>query len=214
MDLPCRTDTFVGRAAELSAIEEALSSAIHRRKGIVLQGMPGSGKTQLALEYISRNYSRYSRIVWIEASTSETVDQSFARCRQQIMIREGAPISDRQIFDDRFYVMNWLRHPRNRNWLMVLDSMDDLDQDQNLPRYCRDLSFGSFIVASTLSGMAKACDLQSIVICGMEIQAAKELLLLRAFGCPKNDAERHRLQEGKFVKHFPANFVPSTADLI
>ena len=139
---------------------------------------------------------------------AETIDQSFARCRQQIMIREGAPISDRS------YVMNWLRHPRNRNWLMVLDSMDDLDQDQNLPRYCRDLSFGSFIVTSTLSGMAKACDLQSIVICGMEIQAAKELLLLRAFGCPKNDAERHRLQEGKFVKHFPANFVPSTADLI
>lgn len=196
--LPYRSDIFVGRAKELSAMEVALNTSVHGRKGVVLYGIPGVGKTQLVLEYIARHYRQFSSILWIKSNTSETVKISFARCREQITALDGSSNYYPQIYDDRSFVTNWLRNKQNRGWLMVLDSLDDLGQDENLPRYCRDLSLGSFIVTTTLLSMVQACDLSPLHISGMEIQSAKELLLLRSFGSSMADAANRTLKGGKF----------------
>jgi phosphoheptose isomerase len=62
-DLPSKTDRFFGRAAELSVMEHQLDATCNGRKGTVLCGISGSGKTQLALEYILQAQGNYSAVV-------------------------------------------------------------------------------------------------------------------------------------------------------
>jgi hypothetical protein len=197
LDLPTRTDTFVGRASELSSIEKALDSKITGRKGIVLHGISGSGKTQLALEYISKHYTHFSGVLWIDARSPDTLQQSFSRCGYRILNKTGRSVSKTHHIDFQFVVLSWLRDPMNRNWLMVVDSLDDLDQDDTIIRFCRELSSGSFIVSSTLSSAAKACDLKAIDVSSIDLEAAKELLLLRAFGSPKTGGDTEQQERGE-----------------
>jgi hypothetical protein len=77
-ELPAATDAFCGRTMELLAIEEALDPTKQGQKGIVLCGIGGSGKTQLALRYIEQHQQFYTAILWINASTVEHTKQSFA----------------------------------------------------------------------------------------------------------------------------------------
>lgn len=60
-----RHSPFVGRVAELSALEEALAAAILGRGGaVMLAGEPGIGKTRLAAELCERAERRGARVLW------------------------------------------------------------------------------------------------------------------------------------------------------
>ncbi|MFN2376720.1 MAG: AAA family ATPase, partial [Candidatus Binatia bacterium] len=60
-----RLRPFVGRVAQLTALEEALAAAILGRGGaVVLTGEPGIGKTRLAGELSDRAERRGARVLW------------------------------------------------------------------------------------------------------------------------------------------------------
>lgn len=59
-NLPCRSTTFIGRAEELDALDEA----IRRQPLLTLVGPGGVGKTRLALEAASRVRRRYPGGTW------------------------------------------------------------------------------------------------------------------------------------------------------
>jgi len=65
-----RHSPFVGRVAELAALEEALAGAILGRGGAVtLAGEPGIGKTRLAGELGDRAQRRGARVLWGRCAT-------------------------------------------------------------------------------------------------------------------------------------------------
>lgn len=65
-----RHSPFVGRVAELSALEEALAAAILGRGGaVMLAGEPGIGKTRLAAELCERAERRGARVLWSRCAT-------------------------------------------------------------------------------------------------------------------------------------------------
>ncbi|KAL8644479.1 MAG: hypothetical protein Q9226_007742, partial [Calogaya cf. arnoldii] len=71
------TSHFTGRNAELSIIETALkqSPSIGPARAVIW-GVPGVGKTQIALKYCLEFYSRwYTHIFWISASTTGKIRQ-------------------------------------------------------------------------------------------------------------------------------------------
>src|ERR1700728_3061559 len=83
-ELPTATDTFYGRGDELLAITNALDPRTPGQKGIVLCGIGGSGKTQLALRYIKQHQQLYTAVIWINASTAEHTIQSFAETAETV----------------------------------------------------------------------------------------------------------------------------------
>jgi tetratricopeptide (TPR) repeat protein len=79
-----QAQTFVQRGDLLDRIDDALVASRIRTdtttNTVVLQGMRGRGKTQLALRYClqSKEVAKYAGIFWVDSSDSITVHNSFA----------------------------------------------------------------------------------------------------------------------------------------
>ncbi|KAK5070775.1 hypothetical protein LTR51_006787 [Lithohypha guttulata] len=79
-----------------------------RHKSIVIQGMGGSGKTQLALNYWG--------IFWIDASSRQNAYNNFGEI--------GKYFGKGDTFKAGLY---WLSSKINQKWLLILDNADDPD---------------------------------------------------------------------------------------
>ncbi|KAF8248686.1 hypothetical protein K440DRAFT_660729 [Wilcoxina mikolae CBS 423.85] len=80
---------FIGRIEELEAISRAfksLNSGISNlQKVVVLHGLGGIGKTQLAAQYCYSSLNMYTFIGWIDATKVETISSSFLEIAQQLV---------------------------------------------------------------------------------------------------------------------------------
>ncbi|KAI9775341.1 MAG: hypothetical protein M1839_001257 [Geoglossum umbratile] len=75
---------FVAREDELRDIHEALRGDGCRRT-VVLHGLGGIGKTQLAIAYAKRHKDNYSAIFWLNIKDEDSLKQSFANVAKQIL---------------------------------------------------------------------------------------------------------------------------------
>ena len=148
------------------------------RQRVVLWGLGGFGKSRIALEY-SRTYQKdYSAVLWINAATYESVEESFAQAatalRSRISSQRNPPSVDARA--NVQLVQQWLKSDKNKDWLLILDSLDDLDSFD-----CRSLipqcSHGSIIVTSTLSHTASVLDFEGLETSGLDLVHGCEMLL-------------------------------------
>lgn len=121
-------ENFVGREQELADMHRTLSRD-GSRTTIVLHGLGGIGKTQLALAYAKKYKDNYSAIFWLDIKDENSLRQSFARISGQILRDHPAPTSlnslDTMDLDKVIdAVKSWLSLPRNSRWLMVYDNYD------------------------------------------------------------------------------------------
>jgi AAA+ ATPase superfamily predicted ATPase len=74
---------FVAREKELLKMHELLHSHSNRAC-VVLHGLGGIGKTQLAIKYIKRHKEKYTAIFWLNATmrilSSLAFETSLSRC--------------------------------------------------------------------------------------------------------------------------------------
>jgi hypothetical protein len=120
---------FVAREDELRDIHKALSGDGSRRT-VVLYGLGGIGKTQLAVAYAKRYKDNYSAIFWLNIKDEDSLKQSFAKVAKQIL-REH-PLASRlssvdmknldEVIDA---VKTWQGLPYNTRWLMIYDNYDN-----------------------------------------------------------------------------------------
>src|SRR4051794_31427238 len=80
---------FVGREAELQGMESILqpqaASSGSTRKVLILGGMGGIGKTQVAITYAKRHRHSYSSIFWLNANTEATLNSSLHAVANRIL---------------------------------------------------------------------------------------------------------------------------------
>ena len=118
-----RNQYFTGRRSLLKKIFKDFQdvAAPPYRGRIALFGLGGTGKTQVALEYVYHYQSWYSRIYWISADSQKSVLDGYER----IAKRAELPIpSDSKAIDIAGRVISWLR--LEQKWLMVIDNLDDI----------------------------------------------------------------------------------------
>ncbi|KAG4068215.1 hypothetical protein HA402_008856 [Bradysia odoriphaga] len=68
---------FTGRSTELDQLMNISSSK--NAETVVVSGMGGVGKTQLARKFIEKNRKDYGHVIWIDSQTEATINESFKK---------------------------------------------------------------------------------------------------------------------------------------
>ncbi|RAK81455.1 uncharacterized protein BO72DRAFT_492283 [Aspergillus fijiensis CBS 313.89] len=132
------------------------SDASDGQKSLVLFNLGGVGKTQIALEFAYRTEHNFSSTFWIDGSTQETVFYSIRDILKSITsyyrtngfetdnprfqtLKEALSLpGDKDWRYDSGYEKSrferlrdafrqWLSYSENRNWLVILDNVNDLE---------------------------------------------------------------------------------------
>lgn len=123
-----QTTHFVAREEELAWIHQKLERRAERST-VVVHGLGGMGKTQLAIAYMKRHRNDYSASIWLNARDKTSLNQSFRIAAIKI-IREHpgltymqAAVSDKD-GDASLTVRRWLDESSNKRWLLIYDNYD------------------------------------------------------------------------------------------
>jgi hypothetical protein len=120
----------VAREEELAEMHGTLSGDGSRRT-VVLHGLGGIGKTQLAVAYAKRYKDNYSAIFWLNIKDEDSLKQSFANLARQILREHPSAsrlssVDIKRNFDEVMdAVKAWLSLPNNTRWLMIYDNYDN-----------------------------------------------------------------------------------------
>ena len=139
-------DYFVGRRDDLSTIESVLLPIDPTaQKIVVLHGLGGIGKSQLAIEYAKKHQDDYAAIFWLNAKTEDTLKESFA---------DGARRLPKRYFNQQLLhgshnkealgiilqeMKAWFDLPGNYRWLIIFDNVDNPKLPDNKDPHAYDI---------------------------------------------------------------------------
>ena len=147
---------------------------------LVVWGLGGTGKSQLVLNYI-REYRRdYTAVFWIEAGSKESIERDYVQIYRLLYSRRtdtGQEIA--KVEDAVPAVKRWF-HVRKGRWLVVLDSADTIDDDQqqsyiDLDYFTPDAPGVHIIITSRSSTAKEITTLDAVEVADMEPPEAIEL---------------------------------------
>ncbi|KAJ5155542.1 hypothetical protein N7492_008345 [Penicillium capsulatum] len=129
--------TFFGMQKELEILHNRLFKAKarpHRTMAVLISGVPGSGKTHLARQYVFVQRECYpGGIFWIDAKSRESAYKCFWEIAQAATLVDRKEAEDPEYQESRTYVSavrNWLQ--TRHEWLLVFDGITfDHDVDIN-----------------------------------------------------------------------------------
>ncbi|MFS8198757.1 FxSxx-COOH system tetratricopeptide repeat protein [Streptomyces sp. CWNU-52B] len=122
--VPERNDRFTGRVPLLNTVYEGLQ----RESRIILYGMSGVGKTQLAAEYAYRFASGYHVVWWVHAGNRAAFRQGLAELAPALGLPTGLQYGER-LRAVRDALAQGEPYPR---WLLVVDGADEPDEIRDL----------------------------------------------------------------------------------
>lgn len=161
-------DFYTGRELQMKAIEDALSASIPPiQKRIVIQGQPGTGKTELALKYAEDHARQYWGVFWVDASSSANTMLSYANIAEVGGVERNENAAK-----------HWLSSCVSP-WLLIVDNADD---DEPLEELLPLGTQGRVIVTTRnrrhISYNIRGCS--SLELGAMDDEEAKVLLLRAA----------------------------------
>ncbi|KAL6713032.1 hypothetical protein ACLMJK_009428 [Lecanora helva] len=117
---------FTGRNNELQEIDATFSgSPDDQPRSYVIQGMPGVGKTQLALKYATLSFQKgeYSFVFWLSAGSVEKVTRDCSKLADLVQLprRHMLDLAGKLIA-----LRAWLKDLQGKkSWLIVLDNVTE-----------------------------------------------------------------------------------------
>jgi hypothetical protein len=139
---------FVARENELAEMRRLLHG-YKSRSAVVLHGLGGIGKTQLAIEYITRHKEKYTAVFWFNANDEDSLKLGFRDIAQHVLEdQKGKPSTSTLASVDLngnldqvvTAVKTWLNLQRNTRWLIIYDNYDNPRTPGNLDRSAVDIS--------------------------------------------------------------------------
>lgn len=120
-----RDPNFVGRCDTLTELQHRLDHVPDqpRLRSWLIHGMPGVGKTSIAVEYAyTRIDNGVEAVLWIKAERAIDVDISFSNIAADMGL-EGAEKNGDHV-KNRQLVIKWLQRAKH-NWLVIFDNVED-----------------------------------------------------------------------------------------
>lgn len=139
-----RNGDFYGRNDILTLMDEAFlekSTGLPIKDGLrslVICGMGGLGKTEIAIEYMSSRKVKFDAIFWINADTTQKLNLGFSQISRTLGLEHSSD-STRDEVANREIVKGWLQKPiiaanqgtpkadEEASWLIIFDNVDDPD---------------------------------------------------------------------------------------
>ncbi|XVS62595.1 FxSxx-COOH system tetratricopeptide repeat protein [Actinosynnema sp. CA-299493] len=173
--LPPRHPGFVGRDEALEALRDQLAAAGDGRAVVTVNGVPGVGKSELALEYAYRFSSDYAAVWWLSAHDRQSVLSGLA----ELAVRLSQPGSTD--YGTLSALERLSNDPAYARFLLVYDNADDPDVLADV------VPAGSTGHVLITSGPA---DGQAVELVPMRAEDSVRLLLDRVPGLTAEDAGR------------------------
>ncbi|KAF6801112.1 eukaryotic translation initiation factor 3 [Colletotrichum sojae] len=170
-----RNHQFVGRQETLSRLHKMLTNSENRDRPnvVVLYGIGGVGKTEIATEYAYRTKKTHRTAFWINGSSKQLFINSILNCLETIKRHyenhgitnpvyhrivdtlEATVQKDEVLQTDGLVreFLGWLSLEANRSWLLVIDNVDDLESF-NFQELLPTTSWGSILVTSRRPDLA------------------------------------------------------------
>ncbi|KAF2175942.1 hypothetical protein K469DRAFT_683324 [Zopfia rhizophila CBS 207.26] len=158
---------FVAREKELSKMHELLYGH-SSRSAVVIHGLGGIGKTQLAIEYARRHKEKYTAIFWLNANDEDSLRLSFRGIAQQVLKHHPSTrvLVNVDLEGDLDRVVNavkaWLDLRENKHWLMIYDNYDNPRTSNHsdrstvdVRRYLPETDHGSIIITTRLASVTQ-----------------------------------------------------------
>lgn len=162
---------FVQRNAEMEKLERVLIHKARtngRQKVVVLYGLGGIGKTQLAVEFARRRHHAFSSTFWLDGSSEVSLKQSFVgmarRLPQTELTADGVEMLKHSAIDVDAAVrecLRWLSLASNQDWLLIFDNIDrdfhnkDDSQAYDVKVYFPHADHGSILITSRLANLQR-----------------------------------------------------------
>lgn len=183
------SDDFVGRTDEIQFLERTLQPGMTstEQRHLVLAGMGGMGKTQLALAYARRYQASYTSVFWINATSELTVKGSLRSIAGRLLkVQELETLGDEQAVAR---ALEWLQDVKNTQWLLILDNYDDPDQF-SLTNYYPASAHGSIIITTRLIDRVR----------GQQVRLQPLSGINDALGILQTRSRRDNIVQGKAAK--------------
>lgn len=114
------TPDFTGRRDELDKLRQLFDSKLTGTVIVVIHGLGGVGKTQIALKYARTYASEYDVVWWLRAEQPATLAADFADLAGALSLPGRGEPDQRAAIET---AKKWLA--RNARWLLVFDSVKD-----------------------------------------------------------------------------------------
>lgn len=99
---------------------------------LVVYGLSGAGKSQLVLNYVREHRQDYAGVFWIEAGSKETLARDYIQVHGLLYGRMASTGQDLVKLEDAVpAVKRWFQSRRDGLWLVVLDSADAIDNEED-----------------------------------------------------------------------------------
>ena len=116
---------FTGREDVIQSLRELLVPGSTMALTQAISGLGGIGKTHTAIEYAYRYHKDYEAVLWLQADSWEVLVSECIKLADELGLPEQKE-SDKIVVA----VQQWLR--KHRQWLLILDNMEDLNQEVRL----------------------------------------------------------------------------------
>lgn len=160
------------RPEEMRRLEQVLipqrqaQSEEYRQQVVVLHGLGGIGKTQLAAEFARKHQAAFTAVFWLDGSSEDSLQQSIADCAVRIpegQIPETSRKYSSSAHGDLHAVigdfMEWLSRTANKRWLIIFDNVDRDYQHEtdieayNVSNYIPEVDQGSILITTRLANL-------------------------------------------------------------
>lgn len=121
-NLPLANQLFIGREDVLEMLAEKFKAG---ENILLLYGVGGVGKTQIAKRYAYTHTSDYGTIGWIDATSAETMQES---CRD--FLKKVDPDLN-PMTEDTVHATFLSYFEKGTDWLLIFDNADYLDRNTN-----------------------------------------------------------------------------------
>ncbi|KAF2110980.1 hypothetical protein BDV96DRAFT_552710 [Lophiotrema nucula] len=171
---------FVAREDELSKMHELLYGH-SSRSTVVLHGLGGIGKTQLAIKYVRRHKEKHTAIFWLNANDEDSLRLSFRSIADQVLKHHPSTgvLTNADLEGDLDRVVSavksWLDLRDNTRWLMIYDNYDNPrtsnDSDRStvdIRQYLPEIDQGSVIITTRSASVTQGRLLHVQKLAGLE----------------------------------------------